>query len=106
MSAFEEGLRNGQILVGECKRCDKITWPPNEFCNKCFGVLRWRKITEPGTLVEYSSKDGKTFGIVEFEGTVRMMGTISNPEHARSGSAIRIQVCGFDKTPQVTFSAI
>jgi uncharacterized OB-fold protein len=104
MNQFEEGLKSGRFLVGECVRCKKITWPPSEFCNKCFGNLKWRKIIEPGVLIEFSSKDGKVFGIVEFEGTVRIMGTISNPEGIRSGSEVRVHRCGFEKTPQITFS--
>ncbi|CDI05601.1 Zn-ribbon domain-containing OB-fold protein [Candidatus Nitrosotenuis uzonensis] len=105
MNPFEEGLKNGKLLAGHCTRCKNIVWPPSEFCSRCFGRTKWDEIKEHGILLEYSSKDGKSFGIVEF-GTIRMMGTISNPERARPGSRVKLIECGFDKTPQITFSVI
>lgn len=104
MSKFVEGLKNGRFLAGSCTRCNRTVWPPSEFCDNCFGGLQWREVTEPGVLIELSAKDGKAFGIVEFEGTIRVIGTISNPDGATPGSGVRILKCGFDKTPQFTFS--
>lgn len=105
MSVFESELRNGRFVVGQCKRCAKVCWPPTDFCSHCFGDLAWRQVLEPGVLIEFSSKDGKTFAVVEFEGTVRVMGAVSNPGGLRPGAAVRIAKCGFGKTPEFLFAA-
>lgn len=105
MSVFESELRNGRFVVGQCQRCTKVCWPPTDFCSHCFGDLTWRQVLEPGVLVEFSSKDGKIFAMVEFEGIVRVMGTISNPDGLRPGAAVRIAKCGYEKTPQFLFVA-
>ncbi len=103
MSVFEAELKNGRFVISECPRCQKTIWPPSEFCTHCFGNTVWRTIIEPGTLVEYSSKDGKTFCIAEFEDSIRVMGSLDSKTPS-VGQKIRISSCGFDKSPQFTFS--
>ncbi|MEW6043532.1 MAG: zinc ribbon domain-containing protein [Thermoproteota archaeon] len=105
MNRFESELKRGKFLVGHCAKCDKITWPPNDFCSFCFGELSWRQIREPGILVEHSGKDGKQFCIVEFEGVVKVMGTVSNATALRPGQKIRLLSCDFDGSPKFTFEA-
>ena len=105
MSFFEAELKKGRFVVCECTKCHKVTWPPNDFCRFCFGSVSWRSVKEPGILVEYSAKDGKKFCIVEFEGSVRVIGTISNGLDLEPGQKIRIVKCGFESMPQFIFSA-
>jgi uncharacterized OB-fold protein len=103
MNIFETELKNGRFVISECPRCQKVIWPASEFCTHCFGNTVWRTINDPGTLVEYSSKDGKMFCIVEFENSVRVMGEL----HAKTpavGQKVKISSCGFDKSPQFAFS--
>lgn len=102
MSVFESEMKKGRFLVGECGKCCKITWPPSEFCSTCFGNLSWRPIIDHGTLIETSSKDGKVFGIAEFEGAVRVIGTILNGQNAEQGQKVKISKCAFDKSPIIT----
>jgi len=103
MNTFESELRRGVFKVGQCPKCNKVMWPPNDFCNVCFGNLTWRQLREPGILVEHSSKDGKAFGIAEFEGSVRIIGQIQNDSELKPGQTVRISKCGYEKTPQITF---
>jgi uncharacterized OB-fold protein len=102
MNVFESELRNGRFVVGECQKCRRISWPPGEFCSTCFGDLSWRPIMEHGTLVEASSKDGKVFGIAEFEGVVRVIGTIPNGQNAKPGQRVKVTKCTFDRAPRFT----
>jgi hypothetical protein len=61
-------------------------------------------VQSPGTIIECSGKNGNKFCIAEFEGVIRIMGTISSP-NPKPGQKVRISRCGFDKEPQFTFSA-
>lgn len=100
--SFESELKKGRFMVGQCIKCHNVNWPPNDFCTKCFADLQWRPIKEPGTLIEWSSKDGQAFGIVEFE-NIRVIG-ILNDHELRPGQKMRISSCGFDDSPKFTFS--
>lgn len=99
--SFESELKKGRFSIGECTKCQKITWPPNDFCNSCFGSLVWRKVREPGTLLEHSTNDGKIFCMVEFEGIIRVMGVISG--RPKTGQKVKIVSCGFDGSPSFSF---
>jgi hypothetical protein len=101
--SFESELRHGRFIVGECTKCHKTSWPPSQYCNNCFGELKTRPIREPGVLLEWSAKDGKTFGIVEFEKSIRVLGTIPGNSKHSPGEIMRILSCGFDGTPKFTF---
>lgn len=103
MNIFESELKKGRFLVGECPKCNKITWPPSNFCSICFGDLSWRPIKETGTLVEFSKKDDKTFAIVEFEENIRVIGTISDSQTLTPGKTVRLIGCSLDKSPKFTF---
>lgn len=102
--SFESELKQGRFVVGECIKCNKTSWPPSQYCNNCFGELKTRPVKEPGMLLEWSSKDNKTFGIVEFEKSIRVMGIISGNYEHNPGEALRIVSCGFDGTPKFTFA--
>lgn len=104
MSVFESELKKGRFVVGECSKCQKTTWPPNDFCAHCFGGLVWRDVKEPGIVVEYSSKDGKVFCIAEFENSIRVMGAILGNTDPKPGQRIRVTSCSFDGSPKFTFA--
>jgi uncharacterized OB-fold protein len=103
MSVFESELKKGRFVVGECSKCQKVTWPPNDFCSHCFGEISWRDVKKPGIIVECSSKDGRTFCIVEFENTVRVMGIILGNTEPKPGEQIKVISCSFDDSPKFTF---
>ena len=106
MSVFESEMRNGKFVIGECHKCQKTTWPPNDFCSTCFGSLAWREIKEPGTLIEHSLMNDEIFGIVEFEGKIRVMGRISAEHGLREGQKMKIAKCSFNESPEYQFEGI
>ncbi|MGQ0771440.1 MAG: Zn-ribbon domain-containing OB-fold protein [Nitrososphaerota archaeon] len=105
MSVFEAELKKGRFVIGQCTKCQKTTWPPNDFCGFCFGDMSWRAIKEPGVLVEYSAMDGKIFAMAEFEESIRVMGLIANDVSLKPGQKIRVASCGFDIIPKFIFYA-
>ena len=68
MTKFEDELKNNNFVCSECTKCRHTVWPPSDFCNKCMGSVIWKPVSHKAKLVEFSSKDGKIFGIAEFEG--------------------------------------
>jgi uncharacterized protein len=104
--SFESELKQGKFIVGQCIKCHKTSWPPSQYCGNCFGELKTRLVKEPGILLEWSAKDSKTFGIVEFEKSIRVIGAISANSEYKYGQAMRIVSCGFDGTPKFTFASI
>src|SRR5690348_12882112 len=76
MNRFENELKNGRFVCSECPQCDKLVWPPSDFCNVCFSKVKWRPITKKGKLIEFSKKDNIFFCIAEFENTIRVMGEL------------------------------
>ena len=102
---FESELKNGRFTVGECAKCHGVSWPPSESCSNCFGELVWRQVREPGIIIECSAIGGKAFAMVEFEGKIRILGTIPE-KNLEPGQKVKITGCGFDQTPKFTFVRI
>jgi len=95
---FEEELRKGNFVVGECITCHKIIWPPSDYCSHCFGNVNWHKVLSIGRLVEYSKKDNKVFCFAEFENIIRVMGTLNtNSKKPEVGSKVRLDKCGINQ---------
>lgn len=101
---FESELKKGRFVVGECTKCHRTSWPPNESCSKCFGELVWRQVKEPGIIVECSTIDDKVFAMAEFEGMIRVLGSTSE-KNLEPGQKVKIANCGFDQTPRFTFAS-
>lgn len=92
---FESELQKGNFIVGNCHKCNKVIWPPSDYCDNCFGNLNWKKIQPEGRLVEYSKTDNEVFCVAELDGGIRIMGTlIENSVKPEIGSKIRIEKCG------------
>ncbi len=102
---FESELKKGRFTVGECVKCHRVSWPPSESCSNCFGELVWRQVKDPGIIIECSATDGKAFAMVEFEGKIRILGTIPE-KNLEPGQKVKITGCGFDQTPKFTFVRI
>jgi uncharacterized OB-fold protein len=103
MTIFEDELKRNNFICSECPKCDRLVWPPSEFCNKCFGAVMWRPLSKKAVLVEYSSKDGKCFCMAEFENTVRVFGTIDGNSVLTPGQNLILKHCNFIKTPIFIF---
>lgn len=102
--SFESELKKGKFVVGECTKCHKVNWPPNHSCSTCFGELTFRAVKEPGIIVEWSGKGDDVFCIVEFEESVRVIGTMYEHSELSPGQKVRIAKCSFDQTPKFTFT--
>ncbi len=89
---FESELLQGKFCIPECTVCKKIVWPPTEFCNHCFGSVFLKKGDFEGKIIEFSSKDGGYFCLVEFERNIRVMAkTLQIP---KIGQIVKISKCG------------
>jgi len=100
---FEDELKKGSFIVGRCPKCHITVWPPSDFCTKCFEKLEYSPITQPGVLIEWSSKEGKVFGIVEFEQTVRVIGALAGSPSFNVGQKMIIQECSYENSPIFLF---
>lgn len=103
MTRFEDELKNNKFVCSECTKCRHLVWPPSEFCNKCLGGVTWRPLSKKAKLVEFSSIDGIRFGIAEFEGKIRIFGTIDGNSALRIGEELVLTSCNFDEKPKFIF---
>ncbi len=103
MNKFEDELRKGNFVCSECSNCNKLVWPPNEFCNNCFSNVKWRAISKNAKLIEFSSKNGEYFCIAEFENQIRVMGTLENTANLHVGQALTLIKCSFEGREKFIF---
>jgi uncharacterized OB-fold protein len=92
---FDSELKNGNFVVAECINCQKIVWPPSEFCNKCFKEVSWRKGSHEGRIIEFSRQDNSYFCLVEIEKSIRIIGKLSKGNPI-VGQQVKIEKCGMD----------
>jgi hypothetical protein len=90
---FEAELRKGNFQVAECTNCEKIVWPPSDFCDQCFKEICWRKSTNKGKIIEFSKQNNHYFCLAEFENTIRVIGKILSGI-PNKGQQVRIERCG------------
>ena len=91
---FETELKKGLFMLGKCPKCDKVTWPPSDCCNICFGELKWEESSYKGKLIEKKKKNDENFCLAAIDG-VRIMGTlIVNSTKPEIGSKIKLEKCG------------
>ena len=103
MTKFENELKNNNFVCSECIKCQHMVWPPSDFCNRCLGSVIWRPVSHMAKLVEISSKDGKMFCIAEFEGNIRVFGTIQGRSTPSPGDNLVLEYCNYDNTPKFVF---
>ena len=91
---FEEELKKGNFVLGECTECKKTIWPPSEYCNRCFGTVEIRKGSPNGKIIEFSKQNEEDyFCLAEFEGTVKLMGKILSGV-PKNNQNVKIKRCG------------
>ena len=104
MTVFESELKNGKFVCSECLKCNKLVWPPSDFCSSCFGKVRWRQLSTIATLIEFSKKDDTLFCIAEFEGTIRVMGALeADAKELTIGKELQLVKCDYDGTERFIF---
>ena len=105
MNKFESELKAGNFVTSECIDCNKIVWPPSNYCNNCFNEVNWRKVSENGTIVELSRKENDVFCITEFENKIRVMGKLDAEIHmAKPGQTVKLTKCSFNDKNGFFFS--
>jgi uncharacterized OB-fold protein len=90
---FELELKKGNFLKSECKHCNKIVWPPSEFCNQCLNETLWNKCSKTGKIIEFSKKEDTYFCVAEIESSIKIIGEIVDgiPE---IGKQVTVIDCG------------
>ena len=105
MNKFETELKAGNFVTSECSYCEKIVWPPSDYCDNCFKEVNWRKVSENGTIVELSRKENDVFCITEFENKIRVMGKLDAEIHmAIPGQSVKLTRCSFNDKNGFFFS--
>lgn len=90
---FESELKKGNFVVSECKHCQKIVWPPSEFCNQCFREVSWKKGSNEGKIIEFSKQNNDYFCLIEIENSIKIIGKLSYGI-PKIGQNIKIEKCG------------
>ena len=97
MTKFEEELKMGNFVTSECKHCDKIVWPPSDYCDNCFKEVNWRKVSTNGTIIELSKQEDDVFCITEFENKIRVMGKLdAEIDMVKPGQTVKLSKCSLD----------
>ncbi|MDE1844446.1 MAG: hypothetical protein KGI10_03865 [Thaumarchaeota archaeon] len=96
MNTFEQELKNNNFVCSSCLKCNKLVWPPSDFCNSCFGGVTWRQVEKTAKLVEFSRQGNEVFCIAEFEGNIRIMGSIKNASNLKVGQSLTLVKCDYD----------
>ena len=105
MNKFETELKAGNFVTSECTYCNKIVWPPSDYCDICFKEVNWRKVSESGTIVELSRKENDVFCITEFESKIRVMGKLDTKINTvKPGQTVKLTKCLFDDKNSFFFS--
>ena len=106
MSRFEEELKNNNFVCSECLKCQKIIWPPSNYCNKCFRNVIWRQVSRNAILLEYSYENGECFCLAELEDQIRLVGKILEPNKLEIGQKLVLEKCDYDDSEKFIFKTI
>lgn len=86
-----------KFVVSYCTNCEKTVWPPSEFCNRCFSASVPKAISPIGKLVEFSKKNDQSFGLVEFDGNIRVIARLQESKTLYEGVSARLEKCNLVK---------
>ena len=90
--SFEENLTKGKFLIPKCTQCQKIVWPPSEYCNHCFGKIELKNQDFEAEIVEFSKKDEDYFCLVEIEKSFKIIAKTN--QIPTIGKNVSISKCG------------
>ena len=94
MNKFETELKAGNFVTSECSYCNRIVWPPSDYCDNCFKDVNWRKVSQNGTIIELSRKENNVFCIIEFENKIRIMGKLdAEIDMVKPGQTVKLSKC-------------
>jgi uncharacterized OB-fold protein len=101
MNKFEQELKLGNFVTSECHNCNKIVWPPSNYCDICLNDVVWRKVSSNAKLIEWSKNGNEIFCIAEFENTIRIIGKInSKTPSLKPGQSIKLIKCTLNNKPR------
>ena len=105
MNKFETELKIGNFVTSECHYCNRVVWPPSDYCDNCFKEVNWRKVSKNGTIIELSKKENEVFCISEFENKIRIMGKLdAEIDMVKPGQTVRLRKCLFNGKNRFFFS--
>ncbi len=104
MTKFEQELKNNNFVCSFCSKCNKLVWPPSEYCNNCFSNVTWVPVSRKARLIEFSRKDDKYFCVAELESGIRLMGTVESKSELRIGQPVVLIQCSYDNEEKFVFS--
>ncbi len=90
--SFEERLGSGEFLIPKCSQCERIVWPPSEYCSSCFGKVGLERLDFEARIVEFSRENDKYFCIVEIERSFKIIAKADRILLA--GEIVSISKCG------------
>ena len=104
MNKFETELKAGNFITSERIHCNKIIWPPSDYCDNCFEKVIWRKVSPNGKLIEWSKKDNDILCIAEFENSIRIIGKLNSKNvMPKPGQLIKFEKSTFNDKPGFFF---
>ena len=90
--SFEEKLSRGEFLIPKCTQCNKINWPPSNYCSYCFGKIELKKQEFEAKILEFSKESNDYFCIIEIEKSFKI---IAKTNHTPTvGKIVTITNCG------------
>lgn len=101
MTKFEP--KENEFICSECQKCNKLVWPPNDYCNRCFGKVIWRPVSHKGKLIEFSKKGDTFFCIAEFENEIRIMGSLNGITIPVIGQDLKLVKWGYEGDEEFIF---
>ena len=105
MNKFEAELKTGNFVTSECDHCNRIVWPPSNYCDNCLQEVKWRKISKNGKIIEVSKKENDIFCITEFENKIRIMGKLDTKNDViEPGQEVILSKCLFNGKNHFFFS--
>ncbi len=104
MNKFESEIKTGNFVTSECIDCNKIVWPPSDYCDNCFMEVNWRRVSPNGKLIEWSKKNNSIFRIAEFENTIRVIGKLDSKNVIpKPGQLLKFISCSLKDKPKFFF---
>ena len=104
MNKFESEIKTGNFGTSECIDCNKIVWPPSDYCDNCFMEVNWRRVSPNGKLIEWSKKNNSIFCIAEFENTIRVIGKLDSKNVIpKPGQLLKFISCSLKDKPKFFF---
>ncbi|MEX3011504.1 zinc ribbon domain-containing protein [Hoeflea sp. TYP-13] len=93
LEPYLNGLREGKSIARQCRRCDRVTFPPERACgcqssDNLAGSYGWKQLAGTAALVHRTDGSGGSFALVRFDGAdnqavCRIANPVMEGEHAR-----------------------